>query len=574
MAVVRPRSDHGQVLNAEFAVVRDGRHPSLVLESAGGRTADAGRARNDQYVPALQLLLARLRDLKGVLLSAVVASSRSAALPEGERALLAGPVDLADVADVDELRLRITRAQGRVGLPDGAKKEGNNRKRIQLRLAVPGYGPDDLERLAADLANPVSLLDGGTTLSRDELLAEVGNLKQHRRPDGRVSLHKPLALLWTIDRVAADGTRLVTWPEFRREVGAFLAEFAPAAARVTPEYPFWHLGSARRLWEVHGVTDVPTAADVTAAAGLTRQATVLLRDATVRTEVVDLVMDRYLSDAVDQQTLRQRLAVVDAPSRTPRARNVLRALVGVEIRTVTGRPNMVLAMHGDTVTVRTDRSPNGQPVPIDEVQHGLDLLVTRGSVRASVAELGHRSAFVGAVLATLPTARVAANPATITLEEVGAGGVDGVAGFGATDAVVQAKVRKEQARLRKALAGDRDVAPCALCGHDYPIEFVVAAHVKRRAVCTDDERHDVYNVAMLACSFGCDTLYETGWITVDATGHVRIAQLDGLPDTLRDRIAALDGRPCPAHHANSARYFAWHRATIFRGPDLAQATAG
>jgi hypothetical protein len=139
-------------------------------------------------------------------------------------------------------------------------------------------------------------------------------------------------------------------------------------------------------------------------------------------------------------------------------------------------------------------------VPLAEVQNGLDLLVGKRSVGVNVEELGYRSAFVGAVLATLPTARVSMNPATITL-----GGSEVVdAPVDATDAVARVKIRKEQARLRNLLAGGRDVAPCALCGDEYPIEFLVAAHVKRRAVCADSERHDLHNVAMLACSFGCD----------------------------------------------------------------------
>lgn len=559
---VRPRGD-GQELNAEFAVVRDGRHLSLVLESAGGRSAGLPRPRNDQYVPALELLLGRLRDLDAVLLSAVVASSRVAALPERDRALLPGLVDLADVADVEQLRLKITRAQGRVGLPESAAKEGNNRKRIQLRLAVPGYGPADADRLAEDLADPIVPVD--SVFSGDDLLAEFERLTLHRTPDGRVSLHKPLTLLWMIDHLATGGSRLVAWPEFRREVGAFLTDFAPAASHITPQYPFWHLSSARPLWEVYGVANVPTAADVTAVAGFTRQAAVLLRDDSIRATAIEFLMDRHLSGSVDRQELNKRLTVSISPHRRLRARDVLRRLVGVEIRTVAGRPNMVLGMQADTAIVRTDRSPTGQPVAISDVQYGLDLLVKQGSVRVSVDELGHRSAFVGAVLATLPTARVSKSPTTIMLVEVSTDDLlDGLT-FGATDAEAKVKVRREQARLRKLLSGDRDIAKCALCGHDYPIGFLVAAHVKARNVCSEPERHDIHNVAMLACCFGCDKLYEEGWIAVDAAGSVRTAALDGLPDAFRSRVAELSGRRCLAHHEKSEPYFEWHRTNIFRG---------
>ena len=33
--------------------------------------------------------------------------------------------------------------------------------------------------------------------------------------------------------------------------------------------------------------------------------------------------------------------------------------------------------------------------------------------------------------------------------------------------------------------------------------FLVAAHVKKRFLCSDDERRDLRHVAVLACTFGC-----------------------------------------------------------------------
>lgn len=106
---MRVRADNGMELNAEFAVEVDGRHLSLVLESAGGGAAEGGR--NDQYVPELTLLLTRLRDKQAVLLAALVASARLSGMPESERALVQGPIDLADVRDVERLRLDLTSAR-------------------------------------------------------------------------------------------------------------------------------------------------------------------------------------------------------------------------------------------------------------------------------------------------------------------------------------------------------------------------------------------------------------------------------------------------------------------------------
>ncbi len=177
---MRVRADDGVELNAEFTVEVDGRYLSLVLGSAGGRTAGGGRSRNDQYVPALGLLLSRLRDRQAVLLAALVASARVSGMPESERAVVQGPIDLADVRDIERLRLDLTSAQGRVGLPPGAAKEGNNRKQLQLRLAIPGYGPGDATRLAADLASP------------------AGHRPSHRLPEPRSLIARACCLRWGV----------------------------------------------------------------------------------------------------------------------------------------------------------------------------------------------------------------------------------------------------------------------------------------------------------------------------------------------------------------------------------------
>ncbi len=138
---------------------------------------------------------------------------------------------------------------------------------------------------------------------------------------------------------------------------------------------------------------------------------------------------------------------------------------------------MVLAVHGDMALVRTDRSQEGQPVEVVEVQQGLDKLRRHRSVRVNVDVLGHRSSFVGAVLATLPDAQFTRNPAMVTLGAQAANDLT----FAVLDGVASAKVRKEQAQLRNLLSGNRELASCALCGNEYPMGFLVAAHVEKSA---------------------------------------------------------------------------------------------
>lgn len=168
-------------------------------------------------------------------------------------------------------------------------------------------------------------------------------------------------------------------------------------------------------------------------------------------------------------------------------------------------------------------------------------------------------------LATLPGVRTTASPATVALGAASAQtGSDPE--LAVIDSIASVKVRREQTQLRSMLAGGRELAGCALCRHRHPLRFLVAAHIKKRSICTDDERRDLRNVAMLACTFGCDALYEAGWITVGPDGRILVIPSDTAPaGRLRDHLKQLTGQLCSAHGQASERYFAWHRETIFRG---------
>jgi hypothetical protein len=84
------------------------------------------------------------------------------------------------------------------------------------------------------------------------------------------------------------------------------------------------------------------------------------------------------------------------------AAQMLRSLEGTTIHTLTGKPNTILRISGDLVIVATTRSPEGRPVPIAWVQEALDRLVAEGEVAINVGSVGYRSAFIGAVLSTVP----------------------------------------------------------------------------------------------------------------------------------------------------------------------------
>ncbi|WP_125777878.1 hypothetical protein [Antribacter gilvus] len=133
---------------------------------------------------------------------------------------------------------------------------------------------------------------------------------------------------------------------------------------------------------------------------------------------------------------------------------------------------------------------------------------------------------------------------------------------GPTDLAVRLMRRGEQPILRRGLLQGRTEAPCALCGEVLPVNALWAAHIKRRSACTEDERRDLANVAMLACLFGCDWLFELGYIT-GADGHY-VATDEAVAPAISARLDSLDGRAIPGWDGR-ASYFAWHREHVFRG---------
>lgn len=81
------------------------------------------------------------------------------------------------------------------------------------------------------------------------------------------------------------------------------------------------------------------------------------------------------------------------------ARSQLEDFVGRTVFTPRGEPNTILRVEDDAVIVATRRSPEGQPVPIEDVQTGFDLLARDLVVEVKPETLGYRSSFVGAFLA-------------------------------------------------------------------------------------------------------------------------------------------------------------------------------
>lgn len=134
---------------------------------------------------------------------------------------------------------------------------------------------------------------------------------------------------------------------------------------------------------------------------------------------------------------------------------------------------------------------------------------------------------------------------------------------GDSDRQVEVRYRTEQRRLRDWLLSITD-AECALCGRHLPDEFLVAAHIKKRARCTEEERHDLSNVAMLACALGCDKLFEEGYVGVGAQGQILVSpEVEHTPHLQVYVKEHLVGRQVSWHTETRAGYFAWHRTRTF-----------
>ena len=120
------------------------------------------------------------------------------------------------------------------------------------------------------------------------------------------------------------------------------------------------------------------------------------------------------------------------------------------------------------------------------------------------------------------------------------------------------------ALLRNVIIPGRN-GKCALCGRVFPREYLRAAHIKPRSRCSDDERRDLEYIAMPACVFGCDVLYENGLITLSQSGEVLISdRVAGLGTVKTYTDTFLTGRRTHMVMEKRAKYAAWHAEERFK----------
>ena len=120
------------------------------------------------------------------------------------------------------------------------------------------------------------------------------------------------------------------------------------------------------------------------------------------------------------------------------------------------------------------------------------------------------------------------------------------------------KYRREQCLLRISMFGPKKEEACALCHKIYPVEFLWVSHIKPRSDCSDDERLDK-NIAMPACKFGCDDMFEKGYILVDEVGNIIKNENKYLTSDLSQKILEVIGKKCKSFNNNTSKYFDFRR---------------
>jgi hypothetical protein len=128
----------------------------------------------------------------------------------------------------------------------------------------------------------------------------------------------------------------------------------------------------------------------------------------------------------------------------------------------------------------------------------------------------------------------------------------------AYDQIASRKVRTEQRFLRKYVLNGAASGPCALCRRKFPVDLLVAAHIKQRAECTPRERADYRRNVVAMCKLGCDDLFERGYLSAVAGGWVaHKGKVVSATPAVRQYIATVVDKPC-SEWADRRGYFAWH----------------
>lgn len=127
------------------------------------------------------------------------------------------------------------------------------------------------------------------------------------------------------------------------------------------------------------------------------------------------------------------------------------------------------------------------------------------------------------------------------------------------------QLRIEQGLLRKylieqSLLASKYGSKCQICNKCYPEDLLIAAHVKKRSLCNDNEKLDIKNIAMLQCA-SCDKLFENGYIYISDIGKIVINEYAPVTQDLSKELSQLSNNRCDYYDGSPSRlsYIQFHR---------------
>ncbi len=135
--------------------------------------------------------------------------------------------------------------------------------------------------------------------------------------------------------------------------------------------------------------------------------------------------------------------------------------------------------------------------------------------------------------------------------------IDEINKFKELDVFGVTKRRREQSFLREYLFQNKNTEYCSICGKKLPVKFLVAAHIKPRAKCNNTERRDYRNIVLPMCKFGCDELYEQGYISVQAGKIIAISKEEST-EVINNYIKEITKKKCLKWSKEKQKYFNWH----------------
>lgn len=124
------------------------------------------------------------------------------------------------------------------------------------------------------------------------------------------------------------------------------------------------------------------------------------------------------------------------------------------------------------------------------------------------------------------------------------------------DSVIETTKRDEQKYLRSKLFNNMLTCKCSICGKEYPIEFLWCSHIKKRCLCTLEEKKDYKNIVTAMCKFGCDELYEKGYIGVKDGKVIILKHSDN--ENINNYLTKINNNNCLNYNEKNKKYYDAH----------------